>query len=158
MGLNEYLAGLKPESVDTGFDNLKGVYKMKVKAITVNEANQYIDVPHYKIDLEVLEVLDGNGSPGRTLRRNYAKAEMPSEKASKTVKNLVNDLFTAGLSVDSSSVEALEASFESLRESIVYVKAYGWKPQPDSDEIQMWNVKAEKNVKKLIEKASATPF
>lgn len=158
MGLDDFLKGMKPESVDAGFDVLKGIYKTTVKALTVNEANQYVDVEHYKLELEIVEVLDGNGNTGRTLRRNYAKAEVASEKVSKTVKDLVNDLFTAGIEVDTDGVEALEAAFEGTIGKVIYVKAYGWTPPGREEEIQMWNVKAEKNLKKVLAKATATPF
>ena len=155
MDVSTWIAGMKPESVDNEFENLDGIYKAKVQGLTINEPNEYVENPHYKLILEVLEVLDGNGSPGRTLRRNYDKT---SEEA---VKKLVNDLHTAGIELDRSSEAAFEQSFQFAVGMPVYLRAWSFTPKDAPEKkIQVWAVKEAKNVEKLVAKAekSEIPF
>lgn len=155
MGVNEWLAGMKPQSVDTGFDNLVGLYKATVKELSINEANEYVQAPHYKMVVEIVEVLDGNGSPGRTLRRNYEKT------SEEDVKKLVNDLFTAGHELDRTNEFNFESSFQFAVGTPMYVRAWEFSPKDDPDrKIQQWAVKEPKNVEKLLAKKekSEVPF
>lgn len=150
--LQDWLGSFKPESVDEGFGILKGTYKTTIKGLSLNEPNQYEANPHYKLLVEVVEVLDGNGSPGRTLRRNYDKT------VDDEVKKMLNELFTAGLSLKTGSVEEMEASMELLTGATMYVRAWGFKRTPDSAEFQSWAPKDEKSVKNLKGKKAPQPF
>ena len=151
MALQEWLGNFTPTSVDTGFDNLIGLYKTVIKALTVCQPNQYEPNEHYKLELEIVEVLDGNGSPGRTLLRNYDKTSEVE------VKKLLNELFTAGLSLKTDSVEALEESMTRMPGATVYVRAWEFK-KDDGNMAQYWAPKAEKNMQRLLKKGNASPF
>ena len=169
MGLDEFLKDMKPE-LNEDFEALKGTYRAVIKNEEKAETGFLIgkfpngeDSRRFQITVDVTDVLTGNGNPGRRLWLRYNEDE-------NGVKKLINDLFTAGLldKVDRTSVESLKASLSDLAGSVVIVKAWGWTPEKDRaghplaeadrKTIQQAQFVTEKSVKKLMEKASATPF
>ena len=167
--LDTYLAGLKPELND-GFEVLEGVYQLVVKNEekaetgfvegTFKNGDPYA---RFQITGDVTEVLSGNGVAGRRLWVRYNADE-------EGLKKLINDLFTAGLleSVDRTSLQSLKDTMPNLAGKMFYYRAWGWSPEksrdgkpiPESERktYQQGVVKSEKSLKKLLAKASASPF
>ena len=159
MGLDDFLKGLKPQSNDE-FEVLTGHYQTVLVGLDP-EVNQFNQQEQWSLALQVTQVLDGNGAPGRWLRKRYAKTE-------KGMRALVNDLFTAGLRVNMNSTSEMEASFEPLLQSVMNVRAWGWTPEadfngnplPEAERVtrQQFAFVSEKRVKKLLEKAKEISF
>lgn len=151
--LDEFLKGLKPEENDA-FEALKGVYACVCNGITKGE-NKFTQAPQFSAEFEVADVLDGNGQVGRKLWRRYNLDE-------KGIKDLVDDLFTAGVEFSKDSVEALEASLDMAKGKTFYLRAWGWTPEktkdgqdiPESDRktMQQFSVMSEKRATKLAAK------
>ena len=160
MGLSEFLQQDKPSKVadQDEFQPIKGFYTAKIEGLSVNEPNQYVESEHYKLVLKVTDTLDGDPAEGRTLRRNYLKAEGRSSKDSKEKKagNLTDDLFTWSLELPTSSVEAFEQGFEMLKDKVVHVRAYHFAGL-DGNKVQMWVAKSEADVLKSS-KTVSSPF
>ena len=157
--LDEFLAGLKPETND-GFDILTGVYQVVIKNEEKAETGFLVrtwqdgnESRRFQITGDVTDVLKGNGNPGRRLWMRYNEDEQG-------IKRLVNDLFTAGLldKIDRTSVESLKTTLPALAGQTMYVRGWGWKREGDDQERQSVAVKSEKALKKLLEEKATTPF
>lgn len=158
MGLDDFLKGLKPELND-GFEPLIGIYQAVVKneekAETGFSVHKWADgneSRRFQITVDVTEVLQGNGSPGRRLWMRYNEDE-------DGVKRLVNDLFTAGLldSVDRTSIDSLKETLPSLAGKLLYVRAWTYTGK-DGTPKQSSAVKSEKALKKLLAEKGTSPF
>ena len=160
MGLDDFLAGMKPE-VDDGFEAFKGMYKAVISSLTAG-ANQRTEEPQYTLELQVAELLEGDRAVGRKLWLRYPKTEAG-------LSSLNNALFTAGLELDrASGVAGMEASFANVQGKTVYIRAWGWAPEKNRDgteipegerrTFQQGAIVSEKRVKKLVERTESTPF
>jgi len=152
MSVTDFLKGFTPEINEdgSGFDILEGVYATKVNYLRP-EKNKDGAYDRYRAEYEVTEVIKGNGNPGRKLWSTYYKDNEAS------IKKLVSDFFTAGITLDTSSDEAFEASFENAIGKKVYVRGWGWTPSKKMDGSaiakedqvakQSFIVKSEKDIK-----------
>ena len=126
--VTDFLKGFTPEINEdgSGFEILEGTYKTKVNYLRPDK-NKDGAYDRYRLELEVTEVLKGNGNPGRKLWNTYYKDNEAS------VKKLANDLFTAGIQFDSASEAAFEGSFENAIGKAVFVRGWGWTPAKKMD-------------------------
>lgn len=167
--LDTFLSGLKPELND-GFEVLEGVYRLVVKNEEKAETGFVTGTfkngdpfERFQITADVTDVLTGTGNPGRRFWLRYNKDE-------KGLQKLADDLFTAGLleTIDRSSVDALKNTLPSLAGKTFYYRGWAWTPDkdmqgnpiPEEQRVtrQQGAVKSEKALKKLLAKASETPF
>jgi len=157
--LDDFLAGLKPESND-GFDILSGVYRVVIKNEDKAETGFLVrtwqdgnESRRFQITCDVVDVLKGNGNPGRRIWMRYNEDE-------KGLQRLLNDLHTAELldKVDRSSVEQLKQTLPNLAGQTMYVRAWGWKSDRDDTERQSASVKSEKALKKLLAETEKALF
>lgn len=168
-GLDEFLAGLKPELNDS-YEVLTGVYEVVIKDEEKAETGFLVrtwedgrESRRFQITADVVTVLKGNGQPGRRLWMRYNEDEAGIQK-------LANDLHTAGLwnTLDHSSVEQLKVSLPSLAGKTLYVRAWGWTPEKDRQgnvlpegerkTLQQASVKSAKSLTKLLAEADKQPF
>lgn len=172
MGVMDYLKGFTPEinTDESGFDVLEGTYLTNINRLSPEagkdkQGNRDSAKDCYSIEYQVEQVIKGNGNPGRKLWKRYYKDN------EKDMKNLLNDLFTAGITLDTSSDEAgFEASFERAIGKKVYLRGWGWTPTKRQDGTaipadeqkarQQFVVKSEKEVKggKQSATKSSVPF
>ena len=169
MRLDEFLAGLKPELND-GFDVLEGIYRCVIKNEEKAETGYVTGTfkngdpyARFQMTIDIVDVLSGNGNPGRRFWIRYQEDE-------DGLKKLVNDLFTAGLleKVDKSSVESLKATIPTLAGQTLYYRAWAWTPEKDRqgnlipenqrEARQQGSVKSEKALKKVLAKVQESPF
>lgn len=103
------------------------------------------------------QTLDGDQADGRTLSRFYRiagtkfnKEPITKEEAAEALKQLVNDAFTCGVTLDlGSTTEALEASFAKAIEAPCFIRAWHFSPKDDPDrKIQQFVIKQEKQLRK----------
>lgn len=167
MSATDFLKGFTPSINEdgSGFDILEGVYRTKVNYLRPEKNKDGVE-DRYREELETVEVVKGNGNPGRKFWKTYYKDN------EKSMRELVNDMFTAGITLDTSSDAAFEASFEGAIGKSVYVRGWGWTPTKRQDGSlipkeeqqarQSFVVKSEKEVKnaasKWTKKSSAVPF
>lgn len=173
MGVMDYLKGFTPEinTDESGFDVLEGTYLCNVnrlapKAGKDRQGNLDPKRDAYEVEYQIKEVVKGNGNPGRKLWKTYYK------DSEKDLRNLVNDMFTAGIGLNTSGTEAdFEASFEGAIGKSVYLRGWGWTPTKRQDGTaipadeqkarQQFVIKSEKEVKSgkgSKAKSSAVPF
>ena len=155
-----FLAGHKPKENDA-IEPLTGAYIAVINRLApgVNRNDQSAQI---EAEFQVVEVLDGDGNPGRKLWKRYPETE-------KGMTSLVNDLFTAGIEVDrKGGEEAFKASLDRAVGKNVHVKARAWTPTVNRDgseipedeqkPIQLFNVISEKRLAKMKAKAGAVKF
>lgn len=165
----DFLKGFKPQINEdgSGFTVIEGVCVTKVNYLRP-EKNKDGVVDRYRRELEVVDVLSGNGTPGRKLWTTFYQDNEDS------VKKLVNDCFTSGITLDLSSKAAMEASFEDAIGKKVYVRCWAWTPdkakdgtiipEQDREPRQQFIVKTEKAAmtdakrKPSTKKSSTVPF
>lgn len=119
-------AGYTPEKSTVGDKPiLKGVYKAMLTEIKLNEPNEYGQ--SISASFKITEKLSGSDSFSQfpEFRGFYGVDEATAGNAKKGLKKLLNGLFSAEYSVDTSSDEALLTSLQSLVGSAeVYISAY----------------------------------
>lgn len=157
-------AGYTPEKSTIGDKPiLKGVYKAMLTEVKLNEPNQYGQ--SISASFKITEKLSGNDSRSQfpEFRGFYAVDEANAGSAKKGIKKLLNGLFSAGHSVDTSSDEALMTSLQSLVGSAeVFVSAYKkrsmkqvdgeWVVNDEADAKQDFSYMTEKNAIKEAQK------
>jgi len=170
MGLTEALreAGYKPEAnQDEDFPALKGEYRATVVALRpeVNRDTQEKD--RYHLQLRITETLYGDRGEGRLLMRNYRiagtnfdKSPVTDEQKLKALQGLLNDAFTMGVTLNTSSDEALEASFAQVIDKECFVRAWHFSPEGEDRKIQQFVIKQQKDLKKGAERGrtAKAPF
>lgn len=159
--LDEFLAGTKAEKVvDAGdFAPFKGFYACKIEELIVKPPTEYVQGFHYNLQLRVVETLDGDAADNRTLRRNYLKEPGKAGKGEdKKIGNLMDDLFTWGIELPQTNVDAFEAAFPTVKDSIVHVRAYHFSPKDSTEKFQLWVAKAKGDMAKIDKKAGDSPF
>ena len=166
MGMSDYLkaAGYKPAK-STGGDKpiLKGVYK----CLFVDFENQPDGKfgPQLMAKFKVVERLSGSESRSTFPEfTGYYKADGENAASLRSgVAKLFNGFFSVGLSIDSSTDEAITESLNKFKGSAeVYIKGYEKKPRkevngewvdnPDGDIKQDFTFMTEKNAAKEAEK------
>jgi len=75
----------------------------------------------YTLSLQVTETIDGDRGTNRYLRKRY-------QNTPEGVHKLANDLFTAGITVDTSSKEAFDLSLTDTKDKLMNVRAWVWTP------------------------------
>lgn len=135
MGLTE---GLKQEgwtptpNQDGVFEILKGHYRTSLQVLRPEAATEKRE-KRIAMQLFVEEVLEGTHVdltvPMEKRRRFFSQYPYTAEG----LKKLLNDLFTAGIVLETTSDEALEASFIQAIGKPMYVRAWGWTPAQQRD-------------------------
>ena len=166
MGITDLLkqAGYKPEKSTAGDRPiLKGVYKVMFVEGKVNDPNQYGQ--SYTAKFKVTERLSGNETRATfpEFVGFFAIDEANAMSAKKGIKKLLNGFFSVGISIDTSSDEAMYASLDAQKGSAeVYVSGYKkramkqvdgeWVANEDAEAKQDFAFLTEKNAKKEAEK------
>ena len=167
MGITDSLrsAGFKPEAnTDGEWEVLKGQYKCEWVTLRKEEARDTVGA-RYLAEFKAKDTIDGilaRPSMYPHFRRSYFLDN------TEDIKKLLNDAFTAGVALDTSSDEAFEASFANAIGKDVYVRGWGWTPEKDRSgnvlpegerrTLQQFVVKQEKNAKPRKAKAGVVPF
>lgn len=166
MGITDILkeGGFKPEKSTVGDKPiLKGVYKVMFVEGKVNEPNQYGQ--SYTAKFKITERLSGSESRSTfpEFTGFFAIDEANALSAKKGIKKLINGFFSVGITLDTSSDEALYASLDAQKGSAeLYVSGYKkramkqvdgeWVPNEDADAKQDFAFLTEKNAHKEAEK------
>lgn len=132
MGIVDSLkaSGWKPTANEDGeFKPLKGTYACSIMTLRPEKDEKNGNAKFYQLELKPVEVLEGDefGEKFTFRKRVY----VDGEKATKNLQDLLDDLFTAGIELDTASDEAMEASFEKAIGHTAYVRAWGWTPDKD---------------------------
>lgn len=169
MGVTDILkgAGFVPEKSTVGDKPiLKGVYKVMFVDGKKEEPNDYGQ--SYSASFKVVETLAGTDSRSSfpEFRGFFAIDEANANSAKRGIKKLINGFFSVGITLDTSSDEALYASLDNQKGSAeLYVTGYkkkamkqvdgAWVENPDADPKQDFAFMTEKNAKKEAEKVKA---
>lgn len=124
--------GFKPETnVEVGgFAPIVGSYVARIDKLTRKQGTSEKsgkDYDFYSINVQVVKTLKGDKGEKRFLSNIYN----PDDEG---VKKLANDLFTAGIDIDTSSEESFESSFEAAMDKLITIKAWkgkSWTKQGD---------------------------
>lgn len=115
---------------DGTFEVLKGHYRTSCQVLRKEPATETKEA-RIVCQLYVEEVLEGTHVdttvPLEKRRRFFSYYNLDADG----LKKLLNDTFTAGVTLDTTSDEALEASFANAIGQPVYVRAWGWTPDKD---------------------------
>ena len=169
--LDAFLKAAKPVDNDARRP-VKGTYSCVVKVLSVNEPDEFQELPYWRLNLQVTAVLDGEKSAlNGFFNRRYPKNEAG-------IQRFLNDMTTAGIEVPRESISQLEASFDLLVDKVVLVRSWvgtmhldeagtvvnvqgmaeADKAKLATKEVQNWTVTSAKRNKKLVEKAQQVPF
>jgi hypothetical protein len=132
MGVIDALkaGGWKPTPNEDGdFRPLKGTYLCNIVTLRPEQDEKNGNAKFYQFELKPQEVLEGDEFGEKMTFRRRVYVDGP--KAEKNLGNLLDDLFTAGIELDTASDEAMEASFERAIGQTAYVRAWGWTPDKD---------------------------
>lgn len=160
-------SGYKPEKSTAGDKPiLKGVYKAMLTDIKKNEPNQYGQ--SISASFKITEKLSGMDSKSQfaEFRGFYAIDPENIGSAKKGLKKLLNGLFSVGISVDTSTDEALMESLQSqVGVAEVYITAYKkkamkqvngeWVANEDADPKQEFTFMTQKNAENEAKKQNA---
>jgi hypothetical protein len=160
-------SGYKPEKSTAGDKPiLKGVYKAMLTEVKKNEPNQYGQ--SISASFKITEKLSGNDSRSQfpEFRGFFAIDEANIGSAKKGLKKLLNGLFSVGVSVDTSSDEALMASLQAqVGVAEVYITAYkkkamkqvdgNWVANDEADPKQDFTFMTQKNAEAEAKKQNA---
>jgi hypothetical protein len=80
----------------------------------------------YSVSVQVVEVVEGDKATNRFLKLRY-------NADTEGMKKLLNDLFTAGITADTSSQEAFDAALSGLKDNTLNIRAWVWSPEKDRD-------------------------
>ncbi len=157
MGIVDSLvgAGWKPEENSDGeFKPLVGTYEVEVVTLRPEIDQKNSNAKYYQFELKPLSVLDGDAFGEKfSFRKRYY---VDGDKAQENLKKLLNDLFTLGVTLDTTSDEAMEASFVKAIGVKGYVRSWGWTPEGKSA-VQMFVVQKPKVAQRKV-KADTLPF
>lgn len=150
--------GFKPEAnTDGEFKPLVGTYAATIQTLRSEIDTKNDNAKFYQLEIKPNEVIEGETFGEKFLfkRRYY----VDGDKAAENLKKLINDMFTAGVELDTSSDAALEASFEKAIGAACYVRSWGWTPKDKTSPTQMFVIqKAAVAEKKRATSTSAIPF
>ena len=137
MGLTDVLmaSGYQPEAnTDEAFETLTGQYRCHCSQLRSEPADQRHSerwAAQYLID----EVIDGtvvDTTVSNEKRRRFFKSYSKTEDA-QGLKSMLNDLFTMGVTLDTSSDKALEASLINAIGKEAFIRSWGWTPKTARD-------------------------
>ena len=128
-------SGYIPEAIeDSGFEPFKGRYIARIdscgriRGISKRTGEPYDFV---SLQLQIVEVVEGDNAINRYLKRNY-------NWDNDGIKDLMNDLFTAGLDqCNSNTDEEFEIFLSSLTDKLVKVSAWTWTPERTRDGVDI---------------------
>ena len=121
-------SGYKPElNKDDDFKPVTGKYVCRIdSAGRVQGESKRDGAPYdfYTLSTQVVEVIEGDKATNRFLKLRYnADAE--------GMKKLLNDLFTAGIALETSSQDAFDAALAGLKDNTLNIRAWVWTPDKD---------------------------
>lgn len=127
--MNELLQGLQgftPQAVeDVDFEPIKGAYEARVDGITrktgEKDGRAY---DFYSFNIQITNTIEGDKADNRFLNKTYNMILSEYTNPQDEFKRLITDLFTCGISYDTSSPEALEASFAAAKDNTVKVRTW----------------------------------
>jgi hypothetical protein len=149
-------AGFKPTTNTDELPVLKGRYRAEWATLKPLIDKKTQDAVGYSAGWRIVETLEGDEGVGRFLNKSYRLrgttfkgAPITTEDATKALTALRNDAFTAGVPLDWTSTEALEASFESVIGTTCWVKAYHFPSADEPDrKVQQVKILTEAEVRK----------
>ena len=133
--------GWKPSaSTDGEFKPLAGTYACEIMVLRPEVDKKNGDAKYYQLEVKPKELIAGDEFGEKfTFRKRFY---VDGEKAAENLKEMLNLLFTAGIELDTTSDEVMEADFGSAIDKPIYVRSWGWTPTPkDGQEpraLQMW--------------------
>ena len=134
--------GWKPTaSTDGEFKPLTGTYKTDITVLRPEIDEKNGGAKYYQLELKPSELIVGDEYGEKfSFRKRYY---VDGDKAADNLKALLNVLMTAGVTLDTSSDEALEADFGKAIGKPLFVRSWGWLPdataeRPDPRPVQMW--------------------
>lgn len=142
MGVSDILkqGGFKLEKSTAGDRPiLKGVYKVMFVEGKLNEPNQYGQ--SYTAKFKVTERLSGSETRSAfpEFVGFYAVDEANALSAKKGIKKLLNGFFSVGITIDTSSDEAMFSSFDAQKGSAeLYVSGYKKRSMKKDDSTGEW--------------------
>lgn len=129
MSIKDMIAGYEGKTnADDSFDPLKGKYECTVESLEVGTNQEGVE-DRYKMTLKVTKTISGDKGDNRLFFKTYWKED------EKKVKQLIDDLFTMGVQLDT-NVETdadFEAQFTRANGVTAYVNAYHFKPEKKMD-------------------------
>lgn len=137
MGLVDTLvqSGFQPEvNQDSQFEVLAGQYRCSWMVLRPEAEDTAKNRPaRWAAQFVIEEALEGthvNIDLAPEKRRRFFKSYT---KDADGAKKLLNDLFTVGVELDTSSDEAFEASFDRAIGKPVFIRSWGWTPEQTRD-------------------------
>lgn len=151
--------GFKPTANEDGlFKALKGTYEANIITLRKEVDEKNGNANYYLLELKPITVIEGDTFGDRfTFKR---RCYIDGEKAQENLKRLLNDLFTCGVELNTTSEEAMEADFGKAIGVKAYVRAWGWtRKDKDGNDLtsQMFVIQQEKVALKK-KKGEAVPF
>ena len=157
--------GFTPETnKDKGFEPFKGIYiaridKLERKQGTSEKSGKPYDF--YSATVQVVKKVKGDDANKRLLFQSY-------DPDGAGIKKLADDLFTAGISVDTSSEKTFEASLEGAIDKLITVKAWDkarvkkegeeWVQVVPKEMVQRWSIPKKQEDASGVEETSDMPF
>ena len=136
--------GYQPEKVKDDFGVIKGTFNAKFNAFDIEPYEGKVDeLKGTEIVKYELEIITEGDNKGRKLwKRFYLGSKTADKKGKLDVNKLMDLLFTLGFNKPSSREEAI-AVLKLAKETVVEVKAWGWKPKDKDTEAQMHTIKGQ---------------
>lgn len=134
MGLMDSLksAGFKFQAnTDDEFEALVGQYRAVCTALRPEVSKDTGEKNRYYAEWTVQDTLDGTFGNNRKFRKSYWLTNKDGSPNKDDITELLNDFYTCGVQLDTSSDEALEASFDQAIGSEAYIRGWGWTPEKD---------------------------
>lgn len=159
--------GFKPEKnaeTGSGFEPFKGTYiarldRLERKQGTSEKSGKEYDF--YSITAQVVSRIKGEEVGKRLLFHSY-------DPDARGIKKLADDMFTAGIDLDTTNEETFEASFANAIDELITVNTWkakkmkkdgeNWIPAEPVEYIQKWNIPRKQEDSSAIEDKSDMPF
>lgn len=171
-------AGFQPAlNQDDDFPVLSGEYAASIKTLRPYQDKDSGEKTAYMAQFKIGQTLSGDLGDNRLLTKwyriggtDYQGAPLTDEAKAEALKELVNDCFTAGVTLDMSSTEAFEASFAGAIDAACFIRAWGYltktekaKPVEEQKKRQDFVIKQKKDLRKASldgasGKTSQAPF
>ena len=124
-------AGFQPEVVkdETDFQPITGKYICRIDSagrVTGKSERTGNEYDFYSVSLQVAEIVDGDKATNRFLKINY-------NKDADGVKKMLNDLFTAGISLGVSSDKELDEALPMIKDKTMNIRCWVWTPEKDKN-------------------------
>ena len=112
--------GYQPKENEDGFEPVNGKYVCRIDTlgrvggVSERTGNAY---DFYSGNIQVVEVIDGDKAMNRYFKLNYNNDE-------DGIKKLLDDLFTAGITLSAKSQEEMDVELPGLKDKIMNVRAW----------------------------------